>query len=70
MIKSIIITIACSLALFLNSCNVTCEYTCVDDLGYEYTGTATTRRSKCDDCNFARVNALELAGEDCTCREE
>ncbi len=71
MIKYCIFTLVCGLALCLNSCNVTCEYTCEEPVSsISETSTAKVSRSKCDDCDFARVNTWELAGYDCTCKEE
>ncbi len=69
MIKCFIFTIVCSLALCLNSCNVTCEYTC-EGIGDTETGSSKVSKSKCDDCDFVAVNVWDNSGWDCTCSEE
>ncbi len=69
MIKSIIITLVCSMALFLNSCNVTCEYTC-EGVSDTETGSSKVSKSKCEDCDFLGVNTWDNLGYDCSCSEE
>jgi len=69
MINKALIVIAGSMILFFSSCTVDCDYTCVDYDGWIETGSAKVRASKCDDCDFPRVNSWQNLGYDCICSE-
>lgn len=62
--------VVCGLVLTLSSCSVDCDFTCIDPEGFweDETGSSKVQRSKCDDCDFLKVN-LHKATHDCTCSE-